>query len=84
MADKVKLTTVQIRQDDGWLEVAVIDGRRYPDRQSFDLVKNEAFKTMNGLHIPAQFETRSVSPTEPPSRLPAWEDYRQTLAPKGS
>jgi hypothetical protein len=83
MADKVKMTVVQIRQDDGWLEVAVIDGRRYPDRQGFDVVKKEAFRTMNGLGIPAQFETRSVSPTEPPSRLPSWEDYRVMLASTG-
>jgi len=79
MADAVKLTTVQIRQDDGWLEVAVIDGRRYPDRESFELVKKEAFRTMNRIPIPAQFETRSVSPTEPPSRLPSWEDYRSVV-----
>ena len=84
MADAVELTVVQIREDDRWRAVAVIDGRRYPDRQSFDRAVAEAFETMDDHGLPAQFETRDVSPTEPPPRLPAWEDYRVTLAPKGA
>jgi len=83
MAD-VELTVVQVRRDDRWLAVAVIDGRRYPDQQSFERAKAEAFETMDDLNIPAQLETRRLSPTEPPSRLPSWEDYRVTLAPKGA
>ena len=73
---------LQIRDDRGWLEVAVIDGRRYPDRKSYDRAVDEMFETMNGNTIPAQFESHRVSPTEPPSRLPSWEDYRATLPRK--
>jgi len=82
LTEAVKLTTVQVREDDRWRAKAVIDGRRYPDRRSFDRVKKEAFATMNALHIPAQFETRRVWPDEPPSPLPTWENYRMTLTPK--
>jgi hypothetical protein len=84
MADAVKLTIVQVREDDRWRAAAVIDGRRYPDRQSFDRVVDEAFETMAKYHIPAQFETRAVLPTAPPSPLPSWEDYRVMLASKGA
>jgi hypothetical protein len=82
LTEVIELTTVQVRDDYGWLEVAVIDGRHYPDRQSYDRAVGEMFETMNGNSIPAQFESRRVSATEPPSRLPAWEDYRATLPPK--
>jgi len=82
MAD-VDRTVVQVREDDRWRAVAVIDGRHYPDRASFDQAVREAFATMSKHKIPAQFETRRVSPTEPPSRLPSWEDYRVTLASRG-
>jgi hypothetical protein len=77
-------TELQVRQDGRWRAVAVIDGRRYPDQQSYERAVAEAFATMNGGGIPAQFESSQVSPTEPPSRLPSWEDYRVTLPPKGN
>jgi hypothetical protein len=82
MAD-VDRTVVQVREDDGWRAVAVIDGRRYPDRESFERAVKEAFATMSKHKIPAQFETRRVRPAEPPSRLPSWEDYRAMLASTG-
>ena len=82
MADEVRRTVLQIRDDRGWLNVAVIDGRRYPDQNSFDRAVREMFETMSEHGIPAQFESRRVRPTEPPSRLPSWEDYRATLPPK--
>jgi hypothetical protein len=83
MAD-VDRTVVQIREDDDWRAVAVIDGRRYPDRESFDRAVREAFATLSKHRIPAQFETRRVRPAEPPSRLPAWEEYRVSLDGKGA
>ena len=42
-------TELQVRQDGRWLAVAVIDGRRYPDQQSYERAVDEAFATMNGL-----------------------------------
>jgi hypothetical protein len=36
VADEVQRTVLQIRDDRGWLNVAVIDGRRYPGRQRYD------------------------------------------------
>ena len=84
MADPVELTVVQVRTEDRWKAVAVIDGRRYPDRDSFDRAVSDAFDTMEDHDIPAQMLTRNVSATEPPSPLPAWEDYREMLAPKGA
>jgi len=84
MADPVELSVVQVRENDRWQAVAVIDGRRYPDRASFDAAVTDAFETLDDAGIAAQLETRDVSPTEPPSRLPAWEDFRVTLAPKGA
>jgi hypothetical protein len=77
-------TELQVRQDGRWLAVAVIDSRRYPDQQSYERAVDEAFATMNGGGTPAQFESSQVSPTEPPSPLPSWEDYRLTLRPKES
>jgi hypothetical protein len=85
MADPVELTVVQVRTDDRWRAVAVIDGRRYPDKETYERVVWDAFATMNAQDdLPSQFESRDVSPTEPPSPLPSWEDYRATLAPKGA
>jgi len=79
----VDRTVVQVREDDGWRTVAVIDGRRYPDRESFERTVREAFATLSKHRIPAQFETRRVKPGEPPSRLRSWEDYRVMLASTG-
>jgi hypothetical protein len=45
---------------------------------------SDAFETLAVLRIQSQLETRDVTATEPPSRLPAWYDYRKTLAPKGA
>ncbi len=73
---------MQVRQNDRWEGVAVIDGRRYPDEESFEKARTEAFETLDELWIPAQLETQEVRPDEPSSRLPAWEDYRKTLTPK--
>lgn len=85
MADAVELTVVQVRENDRWRAVAVIDGRGYPDRADFDRAVDDAFETLAAQRVPAQFETRDVSPTEPPSALPAWQDYRaKLLAPKGA
>lgn len=78
MADPVELTVVQVRADDRWQAVAVIDGRRYPDRESYDRVVWAAFATMNEQEIPAQFETREVMADEQPWPLPSWEDYWAT------
>ena len=75
---------VQVRQDDRWQAVAVIDSRRYPDQESFDRAVSDAFETMNDQDVPAQFATRDLSPTEPPSPLPLWEDYRKSLTPKAT
>jgi hypothetical protein len=79
----VDRTVVEVREDDGWRTVAVIDGRNYADRESFDRTVREAFATLSKHKIPAQFETRRVKPGEPTSRLPSWEDYRVTLASRG-
>ncbi|TCN38035.1 hypothetical protein EV644_110170 [Kribbella orskensis] len=84
MADPVELTVVQVRDGDRWRGVAVIDGRNYPDRASFDQAVMDAFDTLAELRIPSQLATRDVTATEPPSQLPAWYDYRKTLAPKGA
>jgi hypothetical protein len=84
MADAVELTVVQVRAEDRWKAVAVIDGRRYPDRETFARVVSDAFETMEDHDIPAQMLTRKVSPTEPPSPLPAWEEYRAMLVTKGA
>jgi len=76
MADPVELSVVQVRAGDRWRAVAVIDGRRYSDRESFDAAVTDAFELLDNAGIAAQLETREVTPTEPPSRLPSWEDYR--------
>ena len=81
----IELTFIQIRVDDRWSAVAVIDSRRYPDQESYEQVVWEAFAAMNGRHdLPSQFESRDVTPTEVPWPLPTWEQYRETLAPKGT
>jgi hypothetical protein len=84
MADPVKLTVVEVRADDRWQAVAVIDGRLYPDKESFDQAGWDAFDTLGKLRVPAQYVTRRVYDDEPPSPLPTWEEYRATLAPKGA
>ena len=77
----MKLIVVQVRQNDRWEAVAVLEGRRYPDAESLERARTEAFETLDDHGIPAQLETHQVRPDEPPSRLPHWEDYRKTLGP---
>ncbi|WP_432935820.1 hypothetical protein ACQPXM_21645 [Kribbella sp. CA-253562] len=84
MADAVDLSVVQVRAGDRWQAVAVIDGRSYPDRASFEAAVAGAFEALDDAGIPAQLVTREVSPTEPPSRLPSWNEYRAMLAAKGA
>jgi phage terminase Nu1 subunit (DNA packaging protein) len=83
MADAVDLSVVQVRAGDRWQAVAVIDGRGYPDRASFEAAVEGAFEALEQARIPAQVVTREVSPTEPPSRLPSWDGYHAMLATKG-
>ncbi|ONI73690.1 hypothetical protein BWI15_09650 [Kribbella sp. ALI-6-A] len=77
------LSVVQVRAGDRWKAVAVIDGRTYPDRASFEAAVEGAFEALDEARIPAQLVTREVSPTEPPSRLPSWDEYRAMLAAEG-
>ena len=75
MAERVQMTVVQVRMDDRWRAVAVIDGRDYPDRQAYDRAVTEAFEQCNGSGLPAQFSSRDVFPDEVPYPLPSWVDY---------
>ncbi|GAA0602260.1 hypothetical protein HPO96_19685 [Kribbella sandramycini] len=75
MTGPLRLTVVQLRGDDRWNSVAVIDGRDYPDRESYDRVVHAAFELLDDLDIPAQLETELIRADEPPSRLPSWADY---------
>ena len=84
MADRVELTVIQVRANDRWQAVAVIDGRRYPDRASYDQAVMDAFSTMNGSDVPSQFESRDVTPDEEPWPLPTWDEYWEILATKGA
>ncbi|GAB3822121.1 hypothetical protein [Kribbella italica] len=84
MADPLMLSTVQVRRNDRWEAVAVIDGRRYADRAGFDEAVLDAFDTLDDLEIPAQLEREEIRPDEPASRLPFWEDYKVMLATKGA
>ncbi len=84
MADPVEMTVVQVRGDDRWLTVAALDGRRYPDRESFDRAVWDARDTLAEYRVPAQFTTRDVAAEEPPSPLPSWEEYRAGLVAKGA
>lgn len=79
VAKRVWLTVVQFRIDDRWRGGAVIDGRDYPDEQSYDQAVSEAFGRVNGMDVPAQFASRNVWPDEPPSPLPTCASYLAAL-----
>ena len=71
---------VWIKDGDDWSATFVIDGRRYADPEAVDELTMEAFDELQRRRIPAEFETTEVRPTQPASRLPSWEQYRQRLA----
>ncbi|MFD7324778.1 hypothetical protein ACFV9D_27425 [Streptomyces sp. NPDC059875] len=76
---------VWIKDGDDWAATFVIDGRRYADDpDAVRRLSEEAFSELNRLRIPAEFETTEVSPTQPASRLPSWEEYRRRLPPDDS
>ena len=68
-----------VKDGAGWSAEFVVDGRRYPDRGSWQTAKREAVTTLNRLRITAAFETAEIEPTGPPQRLPTWEQYRDQL-----
>ena len=53
-----------------------IDGRRYADARQAQRVYDEAVTEMGRRWADWEWEDRIASPTEPPSRLPSWEQYR--------
>ncbi|WP_405725563.1 hypothetical protein OG607_21145 [Streptomyces sp. NBC_01537] len=59
-----------------------IDGRRYADEGQARQVYEEALAEMGRRWADWEWETRMASPTEPPSRLPSWEQYRVDLDAK--
>ncbi|MEU4998562.1 hypothetical protein [Streptomyces sp. NPDC021622] len=71
---------VWIKDGDDWSATFVIDGRQYADPDAVSALSLEAFDELQRRRIPAEFETTEVSPTQPASRLPSWEEYRQRLA----
>ena len=72
-----EICVVRVKDGDGWRAVFVIDGRRYADPGAVRSLKIEAFDELQRNRVPAEFETREVSQTEPPMRLPSWEEYRR-------
>ncbi|MEV7521071.1 hypothetical protein [Streptomyces sp. NPDC091371] len=74
------ICVVWIKDGDDWSATFVIDGRRYADPDAVDALAMEAFDELQRRRVPAEFETREASPTEPPMRLPSWEEYRRQLA----
>ncbi|MFD7259228.1 hypothetical protein [Streptomyces sp. NPDC059874] len=74
------ICVVRIKDGDDWSARFVIDGRRYADPDAVDALSLEAFDELQRRRVPAEFETREVSPTEPAMRLPSWEEYRRHLA----
>jgi hypothetical protein len=59
-----------------------IDSRQYADTRQAQLVYEEALAEMGRRWADWEWETRIASPTEPPSRLPSWEQYRVDLDTK--
>ncbi|WP_040794528.1 hypothetical protein [Nocardia higoensis] len=76
-----EICIVRVRRNDRWRAEFVIDGRRYDTAEEFERVTTEAFLTINEQRIVAEFGTSEVSDSEPPLRLPSWEEYRSTLDP---
>lgn len=71
---------VRIKQGNDWPAAFVIDGREYVDSEAVRAAVEHAYDEFERRRIPAEVESRPVSPTEPPRKLPSWEQYRQQLS----
>jgi hypothetical protein len=71
---------IRIKEGDDWRAAFVIDGRGYTDSEAVRTARRDALRELQRRGIPAEFETSSVGPQEPPLPLPSWEEFREGLA----
>jgi hypothetical protein len=67
------LTVVELRVNDGWRGIAVIDGRNYPDPDDYESAVTEAFEQCGHLMLPATFASREAG--DGLVGLPSWAEY---------
>lgn len=66
--------------DDDWRAAFVIDGRRYETEEAVKSELDEAYDFLHANRIPAEFEVRRPSDTDPDLQLPSWPEYKSRTA----